>query len=106
MPLQRCQTNGIAGWKWGRSGKCYTGAGAKKKALRQAAAIRAGGFTENQSRLFSSLVGLLEESEPNLHDVETLAERVTSLVTASVHGKRLVMRRRRKKKKARASSHV
>jgi hypothetical protein len=36
MPLKRC---GKDGWKWGDSGECYTGPGAKKKAIKQGVAI-------------------------------------------------------------------
>ncbi len=39
MPLKRCQHNGKSGWKWGNSGKCYTGPGAKQKAIKQGVAI-------------------------------------------------------------------
>ncbi len=37
MPLKRCGTGG-KGWQYG-SGKCYTGPGAKKKAIKQGVAI-------------------------------------------------------------------
>lgn len=39
MPLKQCQIGGKSGWKWGDSGKCYTGPDAKKKAIAQAIAI-------------------------------------------------------------------
>ena len=39
MPLKECQIDGKKGWKWGDSGKCYTGPDAKKKAIAQAIAI-------------------------------------------------------------------
>lgn len=39
MPLKRCQENNQSGWKWGDSGKCYTGPGAKEKAKKQGRAI-------------------------------------------------------------------
>lgn len=39
MPLKRCTSNGQPGWKWGNSGKCYTGPGAKKKAIKQGIAM-------------------------------------------------------------------
>ncbi len=35
MPLTRCTTGGVSGWKWGNAGKCYTGSDAKRKAIRQ-----------------------------------------------------------------------
>lgn len=40
MPLQRCSVNGKSGWRWGESGKCYTGPGGRRKALRQMRAIK------------------------------------------------------------------
>ncbi len=85
MPLQRCQRNGVRGWRWGNRGRCYVGSDAKKKAMRQAAAIRASGFTENRAALLNSIIGLLEEFLSD--DVESLAERIVSLVDASAHGK-------------------
>lgn len=36
MPLKQCGDNG---WKWGDQGKCFTGPGAKKKAIKQGIAI-------------------------------------------------------------------
>jgi hypothetical protein len=39
MPLKKCSSGGKSGWKWGSSGKCYTGPGAKKKAIKQGVAI-------------------------------------------------------------------
>ncbi len=39
MPLQRCGEGG-KGWQWGKSGKCYTGPGAKQKAIKQMRAIK------------------------------------------------------------------
>lgn len=39
MPLHKCSSGGKSGWKFGKSGKCYTGPGAKKKALKQGVAI-------------------------------------------------------------------
>ena len=35
----RCQVDGKAGWKFGPSGKCYSGTGAKKRAIAQGVAI-------------------------------------------------------------------
>jgi len=48
MPVQRCIKDGKEGWKWGKSGKCYIGEGAKAKAAKQGAAIKASGYKENQ----------------------------------------------------------
>ena len=40
MPIQKCQRNKKKGWKFGKSGKCYTGKNAKEKAKRQGRAIK------------------------------------------------------------------
>lgn len=40
MPIQDCQVDGKPGWRWGASGKCYTGKRARARALRQARAIK------------------------------------------------------------------
>jgi len=63
MPVQRCTENGKPGWKWGKSGKCYTyEAGndkasdkAKQKAHIQGAAIEKAGYKEN-TMLFQSII--------------------------------------------------
>jgi len=39
MPIRKCTKNKKKGYKWGKSGKCYTGRGAKKKATKQGRAI-------------------------------------------------------------------
>ena len=39
MPLKKCAADGKNGYKWGSEGKCYTGPGAKKKAIKQGLAI-------------------------------------------------------------------
>lgn len=35
MPLKKCSNDGKSGWKWGDSGKCYTGPSGKKDAIKQ-----------------------------------------------------------------------
>jgi len=45
MPIRVCSVNGKSGFKWGNSGKCYTGPGARKKAAAQAAAIFSAGYS-------------------------------------------------------------
>jgi hypothetical protein len=44
MPVQRCQSMGRSGFKWGDEGVCYTGPGAEAKAARQGRAIQAGTY--------------------------------------------------------------
>jgi len=39
MPIQKCQKNLKKGFKWGKSGFCYTGRGALEKAKKQGRAI-------------------------------------------------------------------
>mgnify|MGYP003142542776 CR=1 FL=1 len=39
MPLKRCSSDNNSGWKWGDSGKCYTGQDGKKKAIQQGISI-------------------------------------------------------------------
>lgn len=39
MPVKRCTVDHTKGWKYGDSGKCYTGKGAKGKASKQGRAI-------------------------------------------------------------------
>lgn len=39
MPIERCQSEGKSGYRWGKSGKCYVGPGAREKAAEQGRAI-------------------------------------------------------------------
>ena len=39
MPLMKCQRKNRSGYKFGKSGKCYIGKGAKEKAKKQGRAI-------------------------------------------------------------------
>lgn len=40
MPIKKCSSKGKSGYKYGSSGKCYAGKGGRKKAGKQAAAIK------------------------------------------------------------------
>src|SRR5262245_57116837 len=59
MPLQRCESDGQPGWKWGDAGACYTftegdeesETAARKKALAQAAAMGEFPGTGNRSQI-------------------------------------------------------
>ena len=44
MPVQKVTVGGKTGYRWGKSGKVYTGSGAKAKAERQGKAARARGY--------------------------------------------------------------
>lgn len=41
MPVMRCLSKGKKGFKWGDSGKCFTGPQGKAKAEKQGRAIKA-----------------------------------------------------------------
>jgi len=49
MPIQSCSANGTSGFRWGNSGKCYTGPGAKKKAIKQGYAEDPEHFSEEMN---------------------------------------------------------
>ena len=40
MPIQKCRKKGKSGWKFGKTGFCYTGKNALEKAKRQGRAIK------------------------------------------------------------------
>lgn len=61
MPLTKCSASGTSGYRWGTSGKCYTGPGAKKRALAQGLAENKGNEKAFRSEL--SKAGLLEDSD-------------------------------------------
>ena len=52
MPLKKCSENENSGWKWGDSGKCYTGKDAKKKAIKQGVAIEGPKKFQQMASLF------------------------------------------------------
>lgn len=64
MPLKRCTQDGKSGYKWGDSGKCYTGPGAKKKALRQGRAIE---VNKSKGSVFEQFIQRLK-GQDNDHD--------------------------------------
>jgi len=66
MPLMRCRKNGVLGWKFGRSGTCYTGPGAEEAAKRQGRAIKV-----NQMKgKIAAILDMLGQKEPT--KVQTL----------------------------------
>ena len=74
MPVQKCSKDGKSGYKWGDSGHCYTGPGAKKKALKQGQAIEiskhAKGET-NELEAINAQIKLYEEQESLLEQTLT-----------------------------------
>ena len=61
MPLTQCTKNGTKGWRWGTKGACYTGPGAKQKAIKQGYAETGG--DENKFKNEMSKAGLLEDAD-------------------------------------------
>jgi hypothetical protein len=70
MPLQNCTDSGKSGWRWGKSGKCYTGPDGKKKAIQQGISIE--GPEKFQRMASAGEVGISENDIPlvsyALHD--------------------------------------
>tara|TARA_R100001594_G_C3959254_1_gene244920 strand:- start:138 stop:419 length:282 start_codon:yes stop_codon:yes gene_type:complete len=66
MPLKRCSEDEKSGWKWGDSGKCYTGRDAKKKAIKQGVAIEG-------PKKFKEMASYFEEKLSE-SDIEYVAE--------------------------------
>lgn len=60
MPLKQCTSDGKSGFKWGDSGHCYTGPGAKEKALKQGRAIEVN--KSKSTSLIEKVRGVLEKS--------------------------------------------
>ena len=67
MPVKRCNSGGKSGWKWGDKGKCYTGPGAKKKAIKQGVAIEA---------------PLIQQGLDEVHEAKTVQEARSALYSA------------------------
>jgi hypothetical protein len=69
MPLKRCTTTEDGktknGWKYGDQGKCYTGPGAKKKAIKQGVAI-----SQNSGEPFKADLHEVSRSEELIDDIE------------------------------------
>ena len=66
MPLKKCSEDKQSGWKWGDTGKCYTGKNAQQKAIKQGIAIEGPEKFQQKASQFEE--NLTEE------DVEFLSE--------------------------------
>lgn len=66
MPLKQCEDGGKSGWKYGDSGKCYTGPGGKKKAIKQGLAENDGKWSEAADEEVHSVIAeyLYEKAFP------------------------------------------
>jgi hypothetical protein len=71
MPIKRCTKDGKSGWQYGNQ-HCYTGPGAKRKAIRQMQAIKISeskGFLENMANAIDPELALVNAiAEVNLSD--------------------------------------
>lgn len=65
MPLMQCSKDNKSGWKFGDSGRCYTGPNAKKQAARQGAAIEISKKKRGEASIedFQELIQDLEFTE-------------------------------------------
>lgn len=54
MPVQKCTKDGQSGWQWGNQ-TCYTGPGAKKKAIKQGVAIEISKHNKGKANELDSL---------------------------------------------------
>lgn len=68
MPINKCSANGTSGFRWGTKGKCYTGPGAKKKAIKQ-------GYAEDPTH-FKEEVSASEELQRVIAEEFTVVERM------------------------------
>ena len=53
MPLTKCGDNN-GGWRWGDKGKCFTGPGAKRRAIKQGIVIEGPKKFSQEARLLES----------------------------------------------------
>lgn len=74
MPMKRC---GDDGWKWGDSGKCYTGPGAKKKAIKQMVAEKENGA---KAEYQDFVIEVIEDAEISLDEM------TDAFIEAGYHG--------------------
>jgi len=59
VPIKQCTVDGVSGYKWGDSGKCYTGPKAKEKARVQGVAIEVNKSLHTPDRLDGGSIRLL-----------------------------------------------
>lgn len=62
MPVMRCKSGGKSGYKFGKSGKCFTGPGSRSKAAAQGRAIKARG---DQNEFAISQLNRLRQFNPD-----------------------------------------
>ena len=78
MPLKKCKINNKTGWKWGNTGKCYTGPDAKKKAIKQALAIS--NSVQDAPESVANFQQILESIKPKIKKAKTVQTEPIGLV--------------------------
>jgi hypothetical protein len=107
MPLKKCSNNGKSGWKWGSSGKCFTGPSGKKKAISQGIAIEGPeGFRKKESKANiddDDLRAILEDVDSTEHEVEVAMSALEYTVVQRMnvlHARKHKKKKKKKKKSA------
>ena len=89
MPLQKCSKDGKSGWRYGKSGMCYTGPNGKKLAIKQAIAIGHGKFPEESKASLEKedfkLVSELEIAYNNLDGISKVLESLNAKLTENCY---------------------
>jgi hypothetical protein len=75
MPLKQCSKDGKSGWKYGDSGKCYIGPGAKKKAIKQGLAEQYNGG----HKFVGAVNDLLSTPECSLAEIQEVIDELPVL---------------------------
>lgn len=93
MPIKRCTKDGKSGFKYGDSGHCYTGKGARAKAVKQAQAIKAGqarvGKAQNMENIELLVANISGKTRAEIVDgVEYIVAPVTMIVPGVLNGNR------------------
>jgi hypothetical protein len=76
MPVQQCTSDGKSGYRWGEKGKCYTGPGAKKKAIKQGIKI------EGPKKFAAKAAGGEEITKNDMYDLVLDPESTVSELSA------------------------
>lgn len=62
MPIKKCQKDGKSGYKYGDSGTCYTGPGAREKAAKQGRAIEISKHSQSENSLMDEFIICLKQN--------------------------------------------
>ena len=105
MPLKKCAVSGKSGYKWGDSGKCYTGRDAKKQAIRQGVAIEGPEkFQEKASECEldldeSDILAILDQMSEDGYSLKAIVATIFALRSVGYGGGYTAYDNKKKKKK-------